>query len=104
MPDGKWVDGWVIVWKDISQEDGFSVYLNEKTAELSLASALADRAKADLDAIEWGKEDREMLESIIKAFNEKRFVDVINEWEEWRSDKGPLDEDAEMHKVDVRVD
>jgi len=91
------------IWKDIGREDEYTVYLNEHVADETIGEATAALAKHELETISWDEEDSDRLKSIIKAGEEKRWIDAMNEWDEWRSDKGPLDNDVELHKVELFV-
>lgn len=92
---------WLAIWHDISRETEYTVYLNESSANQVVGEATAALAKHELETIEWDEEDADRLKEIIQAGAENRWVDVMNDWDEWRSDKGPLDDDVELIEIDL---
>lgn len=94
---------WVLMYRtnDPSQETDPTVFLDRKKADADLAYAINGMVTSELDAIDWDKADADMLRSIMKAFEEKRYDDVISEWETWKDDHGPLDEDVDLVEADL---
>ncbi len=92
---------WLAIWTDISRETEYTVYLNESTADATVGEATAALAQRELETIEWDEEDADRLKAIVQAGAEKRWVDVMNDWDEWRSDMGPLDDDVELVEIDL---
>lgn len=92
---------WLLISTDISRETSYTVFLNEHVATESLARSIGYLAKSELDTIEWDRDDAGKLSEIIKAVDEGKWDDAISGWDEWRSDKGPLDDDIEMVETDL---
>lgn len=92
---------WLIISTDISRETDYTVFLNEHVATEALGLGIRYLANEDLERISWDEEDAAALRSIIKAADEKRWDDVTSEWDDWRRDKGPLDDDVEMVMIDL---
>lgn len=98
MPDDK---AWLLIRTDISRETDYVVFLNEHVAMASLGESIGFLAQDSLDTIEWDEEDAGRLREILKDVAEKRWDDAVSNWDEWRSDKGPLDDDIEIIKIDL---
>lgn len=100
MPDDK---AWLAIWRDIGEsEPTYVVWLNKHTAEENVAEGIATLAKQQLDDLyEWDEEYNARLKAIIKAAEKKDWNTVIADWDEWRSDMGPLDNDVEMIEVSL---
>lgn len=98
MPDDK---AWLLIAHDSSRENDYTVFLNEHVATESVARSIGYLAKAELDSINWDKEDAARLRGIVKAVDAKKWADAISDWDEWRSDMGPLDDDIEMIQIDL---
>ena len=98
MPDDK---AWLLIRTDISRETDYVVFLNEHVAMESLGQSIAFLAQEELDTIDWDQEDENRLREILKDVADKRLDDAVSNWDEWRSDKGPLDDDIEMIKIDL---
>lgn len=90
---------WLVIWKDISRETAYTVYLNEKSAEAAVGEAIGGLAKQEVESIDFDKEDADRLHAIVKAAGKGNWKEVINDWDEWRSDKGPLDDDVEIMEI-----
>lgn len=100
MPDDK---AWLLIAKDISRETEYVVFLNEHVAKEAAAKSIGYLAQSDLETIEWDQEDSNRLKEIVKAVAEERWDDAISDWEDWRSDKGPLDDDIGLWWIDLVI-
>lgn len=98
MPDNR---AWLLIRTDISRETDYVVFLNEHVAKQSIGENIGFLAQDSLDGIEWDEEDADKLRTILKDVAEKRWDDAVSNWDEWRSDKGPLDDDIEMIPIDL---
>ena len=98
MPDDM---AWLLIAKDISRETEYVVFLNEHVAVEAAAKSIGFLANSELEGIEWNQEDADKLKEVIKAVTEERWNDAIADWDEWRSDMGPLDDDVEIMKIDL---
>src|SRR4029078_5792626 len=92
---------WLLISKDISRETDYTVVLNEHVADQAAAKSIEYLAQTDLDSIGFDEDDADNLRSIIKAVKEERCTDASSEWDDWRSDMGPLDDDIEVVMIDL---
>lgn len=92
---------WLLISKDISRETDYTVFLNEHVANEAAAKSIEYLAQTELDSIGFEEDDADKLRSIIKAVKEDRWTDAISEWDDWRSDMGPLDDDIEVVMIDL---
>jgi hypothetical protein len=92
---------WLLIRTDISRETDYVVFLNEHVAMESVGQSIGYLAQETLDTIEWDQEDADKLREILKDVAEKRWDDAVSNWDDGRSDKGPLDDDIEMVPIDL---
>jgi len=86
---------WILHYKDIAREDGFSTYLSEAAALKEMASAIASFAKDQLESIEWGEDDpKERLNEVIALEKKGKHADAVEAWRDFDFDYGPSDQNV----------
>lgn len=94
---------WLLISTDISTETDYTVFLNEHVAIEIVAKSIGYLAESSLEGIDWDRDDKKTLRDIVRDVANEKWNDVISAWEEWRFDKGPLDDDAELMEIDLVI-
>lgn len=92
---------WLTIWTDPGRETEYVVWLSKQKALENVARGIYEKTKREIEEIGWDEEDLEKLRSIVTAFAENRPEDVISQYEDWREEKGPLDEDVDLLEVEI---